>query len=228
MIRIISLGAVLIFASFNTALAETPLTYDRINLSVSAGESVENDILKAVLFAQQEGNDAARLAREVNRDISRAVKQAKGVAGVKVQTLEYSTSPIYRNQSITGWRVRQSIRLESRDAASLSKLIGTLQEHLGVSNISYALSPEGRKTIEDKLIARAISRFKQRAALISNEMEQSGYRLVQMNINGSGISPRPVQMRAMAMELKGAPSPTLEAGSQRVVVNINGTIELKP
>ncbi len=219
MIRIISLGAVLIFASFNTALAETPLTYDRINLSVSAGESVENDILKAVLFAQQEGNDAARLAREVNRDISRAVKQAKGVAGVKVQTLEYSTSPIYRNQSI---------RLESRDAASLSKLIGSLQEHLGVSNISYALSPEGRKTIEDKLIARAISRFKQRAALISNEMEQSGYRLVQMNINGSGISPRPVQMRAMAMALKGAPSPTLEAGSQRVVVNINGTIELKP
>lgn len=228
MIRIISLGAVLIFTCFSASAAEAPLTYDRINLSVSAGESVENDILKAELFAQQEGNDAARLAREVNRDISRAVEQAKGVTGVKVQTLDYSTSPIYRKQSITGWRVRQSIRLESRDAASLSKLIGSLQEHLGISNITYALSPEGRKTIEDKLIARAISRFKQRAELISNEMEQSGYRLVQMNINSDRITPRPVQMRAMTMEFGGAPSPTLEAGSQRVVVNINGTIELKP
>lgn len=228
MTRIISLGAALIFTCFNALAAEAPLTYDRINLSVSAGESVENDILKAVLFAQQEGNDAARLAREVNRNISRAVEQAKGVTGVKVQTLDYSTSPIYRKQSITGWRVRQSIRLESRDAASLSKLIGSLQEHLGVSNITYALSPEGRKAIEDKLIANAISRFKQRAELISNEMEQSGYRMVQMNINSDRITPRPVQMRAMTMEMKGAPSPTLEAGSQRVVVNINGTIELKP
>ena len=228
MTRIISLGAVLIFTCFNASAAEAPLTYDRINLSVSAGEAVENDILKAVLFAQQEGNDTARLAREVNRNISRAVEQAKGVTGVKVQTLDYRTTPIYRKQSLTGWRVRQSIRLESQDATILSKLIGNLQENLGISNITYTLSPEGRKAIEDKLIARAISRFKQRAELISSEMGRNGYRLVQMNINGAGITPRPVQMRAMTMEMRGAPPPTLEAGSQRVEIHINGTIELKP
>ncbi|AKH21226.1 SIMPL domain-containing protein [Sedimenticola thiotaurini] len=201
------------------------LTYDRINLAVSAGEEVDNDTLSATLFAQQEGKDPAELGKRVNSAIKQAVESAKQHAGIKVQTLDYQTTPIYRNNTLTAWRVRQSIRLESRDAALIAQLIGQLQSGLSIGSISYDVSPEQRQQLEARLISRAIQLFRERASLISQEMGHSHYRLVQMDINTGGVSPRPYPMRTMALKAESAP--TLEAGTQRLEVHINGTIELK-
>jgi len=206
---------------------DRPLTYDRINLSVSAGQEVDNDTLVSVLYAQEEGNNPSLLSQEVNRVVATAVDKAKLNPAIKVQTLDYNTRPIYRNQVLSGWRVKQSIRLESRNAAELSQLIGDLQKQLGVSSISYAISPERKQGSEKTLIAQAIAAFRKRAQMIAQEMGRNGYRLVNMNVNTSAIAPRPRPMRAMAMQAEAAP-PTLEAGSRRVEVTINGTIELKP
>jgi len=206
---------------------EAPLTYDRITLTASAGAEVDNDILACVLYAEREGNDAAGLSRQVNRLIAKAAQQAKTAPGIRAQTLNYNTSPIYRNSTISGWRVRQSIRLESQDSATLSNLIGLLQQELSLGSISYAISPERRRQHMDRLIAEAIAAFRSRAAMITKEMGRSGYRLVQMQVNSSRNNPRPYQLRALAMT-DTAPPPTLEAGSQRLNVTINGTIELKP
>jgi len=211
----------------NATAGDSPMTYERINLSVSTEQQVDNDTLVAVMSAQQEGNDPSSLAQEVNQRIQQAVGRAKKNPAIRVQTLDYQTSPIYRKQSLAGWRVRQSIRLESQESAALSKLIGVLQQELGVDNISYAISPQRRKESEDRLITQAIARFKQRAEMISTEIGHPGYRLVEMNVNTQGHTPRPMQVRAVAMEAQAA-APTLEAGSQRVEVTINGTIELKP
>lgn len=218
-----------------TVFAEETVRYDRISLSVEAGEDVDNDTLVAVLYAQQEGSDAEQISQQVNRDITEAVAQAKQVEGVRVQTLDYSTQPIYGKGSfsgapkLAGWRVRQSIKLESSDAPVLSRLIGDLQQTLAVSNINYTVSPEQRKASQDRMIASAIASFKQRAELISAEMGRSGYQLIDMSINTSDYMPRPYQVRALSMESKMADAPpTLEAGTQRIQVTINGSIELKP
>lgn len=206
---------------------EQVTTYNRINLSVSAQQEVDNDTLVAVLFAQEEGQNATRLANTVNRNISSAVSKAKLVKGIKVQTLDYTTNPTYRQQSVSGWRVRQSIRLESKEAAVLSELIGSLQKDLGVSSIRYTLSPQSRRDIEDELISEAIARFNSRAQLISKEMGRQTHKLVQMDINGSGRSPQPQARMARMDRSMGASAPTLEAGTQVVTVNIHGTIELQ-
>jgi predicted secreted protein len=205
---------------------DTLLTYDRVNLSAMASGEVENDTLVAVLYAQQEGKVAARAADEVNRAVSWAVAKAKGEAGIKAQTLDYRTNPVYRQQLLTGWQVRQSLRLESRDSAGLSQLVGDLQERLAVANISYAVSPERRQEAEAGLISEAIARFKERARQIASELERPGYRLVQMEVNTAGEGVVPPQMRAMTMEMAAAP-PTLEAGSQRLQATVTGTIELQ-
>ncbi len=204
---------------------DNPPVFNRINLAVSAQQEVDNDILVAVMYAQEEGNNATSLAKSVNRDIASAVKQAKQRDGIKVQTLDYTTDPIYRQQTLNGWRVRQSIRLESRDPASLSELIGDLQRSLSVDRIQYVLSPEARTMIEDKLITEAIDRFNQRAKLIREQMGRESHQLVQMNINSSGHSPRP-RMAMAQMELSKNSAPALEAGTQTVTINISGTIEL--
>ncbi|MCW8847597.1 MAG: SIMPL domain-containing protein, partial [Sedimenticola sp.] len=114
-----------------TATADLlPPTYDQVTLSVSAGESVENDTLIATLYAQREGNNPAQLAAQINKDINLAIQTVKQQPEIKVQTLEYTTNPIYRNNTISGWRVRQSIRLESKEATAISQVIGTLQESI--------------------------------------------------------------------------------------------------
>ncbi|VAX06665.1 hypothetical protein MNBD_GAMMA26-427 [hydrothermal vent metagenome] len=226
----VQVAAILLLYSFGTPLfaGDAPLTYDRINLSANASDEVENDTLVVQLYAQEEGRNAAHLAKQVNQDVAWAVKRAKGQPGIKVQTLDYRTSPTYRKQERSGWRVRQSLRLESQDAVGLSQLLGELQQRLAVGNISYKVSPDRRKEAEAQLISRAIGAFKERARLIADELGQPAYRLVRMDVNTSGRGMQPRMMRAEAMYMEGKmQAPSLEAGTQMVQVTVNGTIELK-
>ncbi|MCW8943464.1 MAG: SIMPL domain-containing protein [Sedimenticola sp.] len=210
-----------------TALADThPPSYDRITLSASAGESVENDILIATLYAQQEGNNPTKLSSQINQAISQAIAITKQQPEIKVQTMDYTTNPIYRNNTLSGWRVRQSIRLESKNATAISQLIGTLQDSLQLGSTQYTVSPERRQHVQDHLTSKAIQSFRKRAELITREMGHQTYRLVQLQINERGTSPRNYAMQGMALRAEAAP--TLEAGSQRLEVQINGTIELQP
>ncbi|MCW8976189.1 MAG: SIMPL domain-containing protein [Sedimenticola sp.] len=209
-----------------TATADLlPPTYDQVTLSVSAGESVENDTLIATLYAQREGNNPAQLAAQINKDINLAIQTVKQQPEIKVQTLEYTTNPIYRNNTISGWRVRQSIRLESKEATAISQVIGTLQESIYLGSTQYSVSPELRLQVQDRLTAQAIHAFKARADLVTKEMGRQGYRMVQMHINENGLSPRPYSMQGMALRAEAAPA--MEAGTQRLEVQINGTIELQ-
>lgn len=218
--------ALLILIAPAAGAQESATAYDRISLSASATREVDNDILVAVLYAQREGPDASRLAAEVNGTVAWGVTQAKRVAGIKVQTLDYRTAPVYNKQSLSGWRVSQSMRLEAREAALLSELVGVLQDRLALRSIGYAVSEERRRDAEDALIAQAIKAFQDRARLITREFGRTDFRVVQADVNAGGNRPGPMPMRAMAMER--ASAPTLEAGTESVRVRITGTIELQP
>ncbi len=216
-------------AHFSTGLlaADAP-TYDRISLNASAQSEVANDLLTAELFVQREGTDAASLAREVNRDIEWAVKQAREVLQVEVRTLDYQTQPVYEKRTLSGWRVKQSIRLKSADNSALSNLIGKLQDRLAVGSIGYALSPEVRKKAEDGLIEQALKAFSERAELVTRRLDRPGYRIVSLDIGTDGMSPRPrYENRAMMMSMDAAPPPTIQSGNQTVKVMIQGEIELR-
>jgi predicted secreted protein len=216
----------LLFSS--TAWAnDEPRTYDRINLSSSANTQVQNDTLVAVLYYQREGIKLSALANEVNEKISQAVRTSKQVPNIEVQTVGYQTSPVYEKRRLSGWRVRQAVRLESRDTEQMGKLLGELQATLALESINYQVSPDKLREVEDKLISRAIGAFKQRAMLITQELGRSNYRLVEMNVNTAGAPVRPVRMftAAMAKESAVVP-PAIEAGKQDVQVSVSGTIEL--
>lgn len=201
--------------------------YDRIRLSTSVQADIDNDLVVAVLYAQREGTDATALAAEVNRAVAWGLEKAKGVPGVKTQTLGYQTTPVYTKQTLSGWRVRQSLRLEGSDAAALSNLVGTLQQQLGVQGIEYAISPQARREAEDRLLVDAVAAFRQRADLLAKSWGQPDYRLVEMQVTTQSETPRPL-MRAMAMEMQAAaPPPPIEAGTQVVRVSVEGAIELR-
>jgi len=203
--------------------------YDRISFSVTASQEVENDTLVALLYAQHEAEKAGDAAALVSREISRAMTRARTTKGVKVQTLDYNTTPVYGDNAgrqVVSWRVRQSIRLESMDSNALSSLIGKLQTGLALGQISYSISPKRRKAVEEQLIRQAIDNFQHRAELISDEMDARKYHLVEMSIHTSGAAPRPYAMRGQAINAMPVP-PVIEAGAQRVTVTVTGTVELQ-
>jgi len=209
------------------ASEEKPVTYDRVDLSASAQGEAPNDILVALLFREMEGPGAASLADEVNKAVTAAIKQIKQVPEIKVQTMDYQTMPVYQKERITGWRVRQSIRLETKDIGKFGSLLGDLQQQLNLQSIGYSISPERMKAIEDKLIAEALKAFQQRAELVTRELGRSRYRVVALRVETAGPPPRPFLGTARAMAMDAAAPVAIEAGEQKVEINVSGTIELQ-
>ena len=216
-----------LFAGNGLAHPEAP-QYNRVSLNESAQIEVENDLLVAVLFAQAEGKDSATPADQINRLMDWAVNLSKSHPEVKVQTLGYQSNAIYNKKSIRGWRVRQSLRLESRDSRVLGDLIAQLQQQLNVQSIGYQVSDKQRRKHLDDLTAEALARFQARAAHIAESLGRSGYRVVRLNINDSRHNPMPVA-RGMMMEASAdqrvAPA-RIEAGTQQMTISVNGEIEL--
>jgi predicted secreted protein len=227
--QVLAIALFVAFGTTGTVVAhEPPQSYDRVNFQVSALEEVENDTLVVVMYSERSGQEPSTIADEVNQNISWAVDLAKKTSAVKVQTLHYRQDPLYKNQSISGWKVRQSIRLESTEVASLSALIGELQGRLSVASLRYAVSTTRHNEVERRLIAGALSRFKSRAQQIQTELGRTDYRIVNIDVITSGRSSAPVRGRAVAMMDESAVvAPAIEPGVQTVSVRVSGTIELK-
>ncbi len=223
------LSALLLSLSLS-ALADEPV-YNRVSFSEQASIELENDLMVAALFTQSEGQNAAGLADTVNRTITHAVKRARGTPGIEVSTQGYQTHPIYQKSRIVGWRVRQEIRLQSHDAKTLGALIGDLQASgLRVSSLGYQLSPEKRRKHLEQVTVTALKRFSQRAERIARALGRKGYRLVRLSVNDGGAAPPVAYRRAMVADAAMAESVgpvTLEAGTARLSVNVNGEIELR-
>ena len=208
------------------AYAEQPSSrYDAISFNVSKERSVANDRLLVELFSQHDGADAAEVSARVNSDISWAIERAKQVPDVVMQTAGYFSQPVYRDQRLVGWRVRQSLRLESEDASSIGELLGELQSKLSIGSMSYRISSKRRALVEDELISEAIAAFGGRARLIAQSLERNGYRLIEMDVI-TDRAPAP-RMRSMAAaESVAMSAPSIEPGEQLVRVMVNGTIEV--
>lgn len=209
------------------ALAGEQNVYDRIQLSAQAVADVENDTVLAVMYARREGSDASKLATEVNRIMTQAIKRCKQVKAVEAQTLGYQTTPVYEKQHLTGWRMRQSLQLKSRDNQALSQLIGSLQDTLMLESMSYEVSQAKRNEENESLIGKAIAVFRQRAQDITRQLGRKRYRLVRMQVDTGGVPVQPVRMQLyQAYAEANAPAPAIETGKQRISVTVSGEIEL--
>ena len=200
--------------------------YDRVHLGAGASETVQNDSMTAILFAEVEGSELAPLSRRVNDTVRQALDALKAFPRIQSQTYAYSSYTVMHKNRITGWRVKQSIELKSQDFASMSQAIGRLQKNLAVQSIQFSVSPALREQTQKRLIDKALDAFSGRAQQVARKLGRSSYKIVDINIGTGGASPRPVYaMRAMHVEADSAPA--LAAGEQTVSVNVSGTIELE-
>jgi predicted secreted protein len=220
----------MLFASItaSNAIAHQDEThYDRIHLSVSATAQLENDTMVAIVSAQEEGSQAAQLSALVNKRIRNALDLVKKHPQIKHQSNAYSSNPIYSKNKITGWRVSQSLRLESSNMALMSDVLGKLQADLALKSMQFTVSPDSKNKQDELLIDEALEAFSKRAQQVVDKLGRRNYKIVDINISTSGaMGVRPqYQMRAMAMDAES--SPAISAGEQTVTVTVSGKIELE-
>ena len=220
------LAAVLLLVLPLAALAheEREPLFNLVSLSAQAGREVANDLLSAVLAAEAEGTDAAKLAADVNRKMARALEAAQGVRSVQARSGGYQSWPVSEKGRIVRWRVRQELRLESADFAAATALIGRLQQELVVSSLAATVSDEARRRAEHALTAEALAAFEERARVVRDAMKVKGYRVQALQIGGGGGAPRP--MLAMQSRAEAA-APAIAPGTSRLQVSVSGTIQLQ-
>ena len=198
-----------------------------VDLSAEASRPAANDMVRATVFAEASGSNPAELARRVNQDIAEGLKTIKGKAGVSVKSGHQSTFPVYgQNQKIESWRMHSELVLESRDAATVSELLGQLQQmRLAIGSVSQLPAPETRRKVEDEATRDAIGAFRQRAAVVADVLGKP-YKIRHLNIQQSGQMPPMPIMRASRAAMAEAAPPPLEAGESLVTTTVSGQIEL--
>ncbi len=210
-----------------SAYAQDNQRLNQINLQANASEQVANDQLVATLLVQEQGHDPATLANMVNRKMAKLIDKAQTFKHVQYQTVNYNSRPIYKNGNITSWQVSQNIQLTSKDFEQLGQLVSQVNALSTVQSMQFHVSDQQIEQTQEKLTQHAIDAFKKKAQLIAKQFGKSNYHLVQVNIGNNYVQPpqHRVMRSAMAAESMDA-APALSAGTNKVTVNINGTIEL--
>jgi len=198
-----------------------------VELSSEASRPAVNDQVRATVAAEATGTTPGELSRQVNSQISEALKIAKSYPAIRTQSGSTATYPVYaKGGKIESWRMRSELSLESGDAASVSELLGKLQVSLGVSSLLLQPSPETRKKVESEAMIDAIAAFKGRAKVIADALGMN-YRIKQLSVSTSGRVVQPMfRGAAKTMAMDAAPMP-LEAGESQVNATVSGQIELE-
>jgi len=225
------LAALLLGMSALSAHAEDkPPAYDRVAFSVTVQKEVENDVLTAVLYAEQQGRDTVAMADQVNKGIVWGMDIAKKEPAIESRTLGYTTNPVYKDNVLDGWQVRQSIQLKSKDSKALGGMLGQLQEKLRIDSIGYSVSPDVQKTTKEGLVNAALDSFKKRAEQIKAAMGRAQYKVVKLDIQDTNdFAPMLKSYDGAMMRAAAAPAPAapvLEGGTQELRVSVQAEIEL--
>lgn len=208
-------------------VAAEPVQRNEVSFDVTASEQVASDLLVVRVFSQYQERVQTTAANKVNLDMRWALALAEASAGIKIQTLDYRTNPVYEGRRITAWQVRQSLRLESKDSETLTALLGTLQERLAIEHVGYEVSAALRDSVKTRLTAAVIGRFKDRANQVTQSFGRQSYELKAVHINAQGGMPPPVAFRGRAMAMKAdVAEPSLEPGEQTLSVTASGSIVL--
>lgn len=203
--------------------------YNVIELQAEAQRELANDTLTASLYVELNDANPVALAAAVNKVTNEALRVSKEFEAVRVRSGNNQTYPVYaKGNVLQGWRTRAEIRLESKDFAAASRLIGKLQSGMRLANTAFSVSPEARRLAENELIAAAIAAFKARADIVRGAIGGRGYKIQRLNVNtGYGAPPpRFPVARAMAAGVPEVSAPDFDGGVSLITVTAGGAIEV--
>lgn len=211
----------------SASFAQEKSSFPTVELSASASQMAKNDLVRVRAYVEQTGENTAKLAQEVNAQMTQMLALVKPYAAVKTRGSSTNTFPMYSKDSskISAWRMRSELLLESADLAAMSELIGKLQAIAAVDELSFSASPETQKRVSDQVMVEAIKAFQAKAAVAAQALGSKNYRLGKVSIDSSNNMPRPVYSTAPKSSMSSSPAP-IEPGESAITVNVRGSVEL--
>ena len=93
--------------------------------------------------------------------------------------------------------------------------------------MDFSPAAKAREQYENELIEEALSKFKQRVAIIKKHMDQPNMRIMSLRVDTGGGLPQPMPYDgpAMMMSAEADNQPALRAGTSRVVVTVSGSVQ---
>lgn len=243
--RSLALLSLLSMGAAAPGLAQTypvPPPANVVALSASASVEVANDWLTLVLSTSREGSDANAVQTQLRQALDTALTEARKVAKpgqLEVQSGAFSLFPRYAPPQqrsngaavpggISGWQGNTELLIQGRDTQAITALAGRINT-LTVARLSFSLSRQARDKVESDVTAQAITRFRERAAAVTQAFGMGSYTLRELSVSGDDPGQPMVRnmMRAevgtMAMADSRLP---VEAGNAQVTVNVSGTVQL--
>ncbi len=216
------------------AAAQTlPPPQNVVSLSASASVEVPRDWLSVVFSTTREGSDAAAIQAQLKQALDAALNEARKAARpgqVEVQTGAFSLLPRYGPKgTMNGWQGSAELVVEGRDVASIAQLTGRVQT-LTIARVGFTLSREARQKVEGEVTATAITRFRERAAAVSQQFGFGSYAVREVSVNADGGMPQPMPMfRAapQAMAVGADASLPAEGGKATVTATVAGSVQMK-
>jgi predicted secreted protein len=224
-------------AAARSSLAETPPPAGVLALSASASVEVANDVLGVTLAATRDGPDAASVQSALKQALDAALAEARKAARpdgqLEVHTGNFSMYPRYSNKGqMTGWQGTAELLIEGKDLPAIAQLVGRingLPNALTIARVGYRLSKEQRERVESDVTARAIERYRARAAEMARQFGYGGYAIREVNVSSNDAPPfAPVpMMRAKAMAAGADEALPVEPGKGTVAVTVSGSVQMK-
>jgi predicted secreted protein len=200
----------------------TELSTTRVQLEARTAAEVDNDSMRATLFAEVDDADASRAAERINQATRESVEALKNFPGLRTRTGGYTTFPVSENGRIVRWRARSEVVVEGQEFEQVSAAIGRVQSRMQLARVEFFVSPTRRAAAEAELTQAAIAEFLAKAGRVAQGFKGSGFHVAEASISSDGAPPPPrPMMRSMAAE---AAAPQFEGGTSRVAVSVTGTV----
>jgi uncharacterized protein YggE len=240
----IFLGFLIVLASCAPAVAQTdplpvvhPLAQEEtggtLRVTGQAQVFVPADLVK-VNFTVETESPSAQEATTLNAqrmDAVAAAVRGAGIPGLVLETFGYSLQPEYEtgrnvsNRIISGYRVRNNIRVTLPDVDATGMIMDVAIE-AGANRISDLLfEASDTHAAELEALQKAVGTAREQAEVIAAAM---GARLgIALEVQGSASSPSPRSPGGMMLRAEaGVPTTPIEAGEQLVSATVTITYRI--
>lgn len=204
-----------------------------VSLTAQAQIKVPSDEMVVLLRVEKTGTNLGTLNETVLQELQDALARAKAVPGVHAQMGSVHTRQTYTPQGqVNGWHVQGNIVLDSKKLKDLGDLTGKLSTRLQLGNVSFRLSAERRRELEQHLLKDAAQAFRGKAQAAAVALGYSDFVIKDVSISqastgGDGPMPVPMFAKAMSASAVGPTSVPQDAGETEVSVSLSGSVGLR-
>ncbi|MBI5079395.1 SIMPL domain-containing protein [Candidatus Wolfebacteria bacterium] len=208
-----------------------------ITVSAEGKVTVSPDIANLSFSVISEGINPEKIADDNNKKISAAVEfiKSQGVDAKDVKTTNYSLNPRYeydedkRTSYISGYTLTQTVLVKIRDLSKVAKILGGLPPVSinQIGSISFDIDDPEKYMAEAR--KQAFEKAKQKAETMAAENKTKIKRVLTFS-DYQSAPPYPIMMREMGVANylnKDVILPTIESGSQEVIIRVSVTYELR-